>query len=50
MLIIPAGRQSAKKKAEAEAICEQEAEKYANLFLDHLNTALEMNIRIIEEV
>lgn len=50
VLIIPAARQSAKKKAEAEAICEQEAEKYANLFLDHLNTALEMDIRIIEEV
>lgn len=48
-VIIPAARQSAKKKAEAEAICEREAEKYAHIFLNHVNEKLGTDIQIIEE-
>lgn len=46
-VIIPAGRQSAKKAMEAEAICEREAERYAQIYIQHVNEKLGTNVEII---
>ena len=46
-VIIPAERQNAKKKAEADAICERDAEKYAHIHLQHINENLGTNVEIV---
>lgn len=48
-LIIPCGRRSAKKQAEADDILERDAEKYAVSFLNHVNEKLGTDVVIVKE-